>query len=75
MGHFGLNYLRGTLAFHLGQRSDVASVQDHAAWREQVYMPVAMMSRYAEGFYKIIHEGMSPIDALTLCDKCDKDVK
>lgn len=64
LGRFEYNFRNGRVAFHLGQRVDI--VKDGMPPQilmDQVYYPLTVMDRFADGFYDLVHGAASPKDA------------
>lgn len=61
LGRFQFNVKSGYIAFHLGQRSDIVRKDmDSKILMDQVYYPLTIMTRFADGFYELAHDSVSP---------------
>lgn len=64
LGRFQFNCRNGHIAFHLGQRVDIVGQgMDQQILMDQVYYPLTIMARFADGFFDLAQGSISPEEA------------
>ena len=64
LGRFQFNHRNGHIAFHFGQRVDsVGEGMNSQILMDQVYYPLTIMDRFANGFFDLAQGKISPEEA------------